>query len=255
MAGTHYRETLISCLCSTLRLPTGSQLLSVYLGLGRRLKISAALGGAAGSHTQPDPHPEAHAYPFSRRVSGWALRKRLSFPKKNIFRTSSGLGCWPAGCLLSLALVALSARGQLLLPRGHLPSGSLAWGCCQPPPRPGLPGAQSALGWVQLLLSPRPALLGVPRSSLAASEATEGGRRGPLMRVPTRCRESSGEEPWEGRGWGRQAIVPVFLGWPPRVVSPARPAPPPPQGCPSPPLTPHSSESFPKHSFSPLPGP
>lgn len=33
----------------------GSQLLSVYLGLGRRLKISVALGEAAGSHTQPGP--------------------------------------------------------------------------------------------------------------------------------------------------------------------------------------------------------
>lgn len=176
MAGTHYRETPISCLCSTLHLPTGSQLLSVYLGLGRRLKISAALGGAAGSHTQPDPHPEAHAYPFSRRASGWALRKACHFQKKNTFRTSSGLGCWPAGCLLSVALVALSARGDLLLPGDMCRRRSSAWGCCRPPPRPGLPGAQSAPGRVQLLLSPRPALLAVPHSRLATSEARDGGK-------------------------------------------------------------------------------
>lgn len=184
MAGTHYGQTPISCLCCTLHLPTGSQLLSVYLGLGRRLKISAALGGAAGSHTQADPHPGAHAYPLS-----WLCPEgSLSFPKKNRFRTSSGLGPWP--CWVSAVLGAGGTSHQRPAAATSEPSaawGSLAPACCQPPP-PGSLGPNSEPGFGgqggASSVKSQACLAGSP--PLQTRLTSQGGRKVRLMHVEPR---------------------------------------------------------------------
>lgn len=178
MAGTHYQETPISCLCSILHLLTGSQLLSVYLGLGRRLKISAALGGAAGSHTQPDPHPEAHAYPFSRPASGCALRKACCFQNGTDSEPAPVWVLVTAGGLSSLALVALSPEtdcrnlGDLC----HSPTrGSLAQSCCKPPPQ-GFLGPHSVPRWGTASIKSQTCLAGCPLLQTSCFTSQEEGK-------------------------------------------------------------------------------
>lgn len=179
MAGTHYQETPISCLCSTLRLPTGSQLLSVYLGLGRRLKISAALGGAAGSHTQPDPHPEAHAYPFSRRESGWALRKACHFQKRTHSEPAPVWVAGPLGVCCPWLWWHCLPGANCYYPGDICHRGSLAGAAVSHYHNQAFLGHSQRWDGSQLLLSPRPALLGCPSLQLSCLRSHRGGKARP----------------------------------------------------------------------------
>ena len=83
-------------------------------GTGERTKNKCSSWRTAGSHTQPDPHPAAHAYPFSSRpASGCALREADCFQKRTDSEPAPVRLLGPAGGLPSWALATPSSVAAL----------------------------------------------------------------------------------------------------------------------------------------------